>query len=160
MRTLPWVGVLVEMRAVEIGKAMRVPWKMRWGPIEENAEAGLVATVHKFHEVGRPTKPASGREISERLITPRAVVGVLHDGEKLDVGVAKPFDVRNQLIGKLAVGKPAVAFLRHTSPGPEMNLVDTDGFFEPVLLGAFRHPLGVVPCVVVQASDHRSGVRP
>src|SRR5215831_11815284 len=160
MRTLPWVCVLVEMRAVEIGKTMPVPWKMRWCPIEENPKVRLVAAVNKLHEVGRPTKAPGRREISERLIAPRAVIGVFHDREKLDVRITKPLDVRDQLISELAVGEPAVAFLRHPLPGTQMNLVDADWFFEPVFLRPLRHPLRVVPGVVVQTSDDRSRVRP
>src|SRR6267378_1384821 len=106
MRALTRVGMFVEMGAVELREAMRVARKMRGSPIENDADSGLMATIHKFHEFGGRAITAGGGEIAERLITPGAVEGVLHDGEQLDVGVAETFHIRDELIAKLAVGQP------------------------------------------------------
>ncbi len=52
MRALPRVGVFVEMRAVELREAVRVAREMCRRPVKKDSEAGLVAAVHEFHEIG------------------------------------------------------------------------------------------------------------
>src|SRR6266496_767470 len=52
MRALSRVGVFVEMRAIELGEAVSVAREMRGSPIENDADAGLVAAVNEFHELG------------------------------------------------------------------------------------------------------------
>ena len=44
---LPGIGVLVERRAVEAGQAVRVLREMAGHPVEDHAEAGLVAGVDR-----------------------------------------------------------------------------------------------------------------
>jgi len=49
---------------------------------------------------------------------------VLHDGEQFDVRVAEIFYVGDELVGKLAVGEPAIAVFGDTTPGAEMDFVN------------------------------------
>ena len=135
MRALPRIFMFVEMRAVEEGEAVSVARKVRRSPIEEDAEAGLVAAINKFHEVCGRAESAGGGEIAKGLIAPRTVVGMLHDGEQFDVGVAKAFHVGNELVGEFAVAEPAIAIFRDAPPRAEMNFVDTDGGVQPVFAG-------------------------
>src|SRR5215467_2192197 len=70
MRALARVGVLVEMAAVKLREAVRVARKMRGRPVENHAEASLVAPVDKFHEIHGRTVAAGGGKVAERLIPP------------------------------------------------------------------------------------------
>src|SRR6202165_3119014 len=98
MRALARVGGLVEMRAVELRKAVSVAREMRRRPIENDAEACLVTAIDKFHEFGRSTVAAGGGKVAERLVAPGAVEGMLHDGEQLDVRVAEILDIGDDLV--------------------------------------------------------------
>src|SRR5258708_39391875 len=61
-----WMGALarirmfVEMRAIELRKAVGITRKMRGSPIQKDANAGLVTAIHKLHEF-RGTAKAAGR---------------------------------------------------------------------------------------------------
>jgi len=112
MSALAGIGVLVEMGAVELGEAMSVTREMRGGPIQNDAEACLMAAIHEFHEFGGSAVAASGGKVAESLVAPGAVEGMLHDGEQLDVGVTEILDVWDELIAKLAVAQPAIVVLR------------------------------------------------
>src|SRR6266705_567909 len=159
MRALSRVGVFVEMRAIELSEAVSVAREMRGSPIENDADAGLVAAVDEFHELSGRAVAAGGREIAESLVAPGAVVGMLHDGKQLDVGVAEVFEVRNELASKFAVIQPAVVVFGDAAPGAEMNFVYGDGRFEPVFLRAARNPIGIVPLISIQAGDDGASLR-
>ena len=98
MRALARIGVLVEMRAVELGKAVSVAREMRRRPIENDTEAGLVTAIDEFHEFGGSAVAAGGGKVAEGLVAPGAVEGMLHDGEQLDVRVAEILDIGDQLV--------------------------------------------------------------
>src|SRR5438105_5169071 len=132
MSALPRVGVPVEMAAVELSEAVRVARKMRRSPVENDADVRLVAAVDKFHEFGGRTVAAGGSEIAQSLVAPGAVVRMLHDGEHLDVRAAEVFDVRNELVRKFGVGKPAILIFRNAAPRTEMDFVNRNGRLEPI----------------------------
>jgi len=95
---LAGVGMFVKMRAIELGEAVGVAGKMCGSPVENHADAGLVAAVDKFHEFGGSAEAAGGGIVAKRLVAPGAVVGMLHNGEQLDMRVAKILDVGNKLV--------------------------------------------------------------
>src|SRR5271165_1589877 len=95
------VGVLVEVGAIEKCEAVSVTREMRGGPIEKDAEAFLMAAVHKIHEIGRRAEPAGDSVISGCLIAPGSVERMLHNGQELDMGKTHPLHVRNELIRQL-----------------------------------------------------------
>ncbi len=134
MRALARVGMFVEMGAVKIGEAVSVAGKMSRCPIEKDADASLMAAINKLHELRGRTISAGGREIAQSLVAPGAIKRVLHDGEQLDVGVAEAFYVRDKLIGEFTIGEPAIMFPGDAPPGTEMDFIDGDGGFEPILL--------------------------
>ena len=82
------VGVVVEVRAVEFGEAVRVRGEMRGHPIHNHPEAFLVQAIHKVLEVFGFAESAGGREVSRHLIAPGLIERVLHDGHQFDVGEA------------------------------------------------------------------------
>src|SRR5580700_9476839 len=134
MRALARVGVLVEVRAVELREAEGVAREMRGSPVQENADAGVMAAIDKLHELSGSAVAAGGSEVANRLVAPGTVERVFHDGKQLDVGVAKILDVGNKLIAKLAIGEPAVVAFGYATPGAEVDFVDGHGRFEPVFL--------------------------
>ena len=118
------VLVLVERGAVEAGEAVRVGREMRRHPVEDDADAGLVAAVDEAGEILRRAEAAGRREQADRLVAPGAVERMLADRQQLDMGEAHVLDVGDQLVGELVIGEEAVAVL--APPGAEMHLVDRD----------------------------------
>src|SRR5438034_2640942 len=106
MRALARVGVFVQMAAVELSEAMGVARKMRRSPIENDADTGLMTAVDELHKFRGRAVAARGSEITQRLVAPGSIVRMLHDGEQLSVRVAEFLDVRNKLVGQLAVAQP------------------------------------------------------
>src|SRR6266849_3210280 len=156
MRALAGVGVLVEMGAIELGEAVGVAGEVGGSPIQENADAGTVTTVDEFHQFGGRAVAAGGGEVAKGLVAPGAIVGVLHAGKELDVGVPEFFDVGDELVAKLAVSEPAVVVVWDAAPGAKMDFVDRDRRFEPVFLGALLHPRGILPLVGVEVGNYRA----
>ncbi len=159
MRTLARVGMLVKMRPVELGEAKGVAREVGRCPVEKHANAGLVAAVDELHEFRRRAVAACRCIISDCLVAPRAVEGMLHDREQLEVGVSKFLYVGNELFGEFVVSEPAVAFVGITAPTSEVNLVNRDRLFEPWRGLALRDPVGVRPLVCVESGDDGAGVR-
>ena len=85
--------MFVEMRAVEVGEAVSVGREVRWNPVEDDADAVLVQVVDQVHEVLRRAVARGGREVSGGLVSPGTVEGMLHHGQKLDVGESHLADV-------------------------------------------------------------------
>ena len=96
------VGVFVQRRAVELGETMRVLRKMRGHPVEDHADAGLVALVDEGHEFLRRAVARSRRVVAHHLVAPRAIERMLGDAHELDVRVAHVDHVGNELLGGLA----------------------------------------------------------
>ena len=51
---------------------------------------------------------------------------MLGDRQKFDMGETEIADIGRQLVGELAIGQPAAAFVRSPPPGAEMHFVDRD----------------------------------
>ena len=99
------IGMLVEASAVKEPETMRVAWKMSGNPVQQNADARVVATLHEMPEIIRCSKAARGREQAHRLVTPRPIEGIFRNRQQLDVGEAKLSYIRNQLIREFAIGQ-------------------------------------------------------
>jgi len=77
MRALARVGVLVKMRAVEVGKGETVAREVGRYPVHDDADVFLVEVVDQVGEVlGRAEALGRGEEAGD-LIAPGAVEGVL-----------------------------------------------------------------------------------
>src|SRR5258706_504596 len=124
MRALAGIGVFEEVGAVELGKAVSVAREVRGSPIENNADAGLMAAIDKFLKIGGRSEAAGGGVVAEGLVAPGAVKGMFHDGEQFDMGVAEILDVGDELLGEFAVGEPAIFFFWNAAPGAEVNFVN------------------------------------
>src|SRR5207247_8695265 len=64
----------------------------------------------------------------------------------------------SDLVSKLAICQIAVAFFGRSHPRAEMNLVDRNRRFEPILRATLAHPLLVAPeiPVDVRSEEHTS----
>ena len=69
----PWVGMVVEMRAVKLGEPMRIVWKVRGRPVNQHTDSGLMCRIDEGHEVFRRSVPAGDGEIAGGLIAPGSV---------------------------------------------------------------------------------------
>src|SRR5271155_3455272 len=96
------------MSAVKFREPVRVPRKMRRRPIQNYAEPGRMAAIHKIFEIVRLAVTASRREIADGLIAPRAVERMFHDRHQLEMGKAQALGIRNQRLSQLAIRKPSV----------------------------------------------------
>ena len=109
----PGIGVLEEVRPVELGQRELVGGKVGRHPVEDHADPGAVELVDQRHEV-LGVAVATGRgEEPGRLIAPRAVERVLHERQELDVREPAARHVRDQGLGQLCVAEEAARGLRH-----------------------------------------------
>ena len=158
MESLARVGVLVEVRAVEVREPVLVGREVRGDPVEDHADAAAVQVLDEVHEVLWRAVAGTRGEVAGDLVAPGAVEGVLHDRQQLDVREAELARVVGQLRRQLAVAEVAIALLRNAPPGAEMHLVDRPGGAERVGAGAVPHPLLVVP-LEAQVPHDRGGAR-
>ncbi len=66
------VGVLVEMGAVELGEAVGVAREVRGSPVQNDADAGLVAAVDELHEFRGGSRSGWLRRSSRAFDSPRS----------------------------------------------------------------------------------------
>ena len=158
MESLARVGVLVQMRAVEVGEAMGVGREVRWNPVEDHADAVLVQVIDQVHEILRRAVARGGREVSSGLISPGTVEGMLHHGQELDVGEAQLSDIFGEARRGFAVGQRTIVLFWHPHPRAQMHLVNRLWCAKRVATGALLHPFTVVP-LVVEVPDDRGGAR-
>jgi hypothetical protein len=152
--------VLEERRPVEARQAVRVLREMSRHPVEDDADAFLVAPVHEELEILRRPEPRRRREEAEHLIAPRSGERMLHHGQELDVGETGRFHVGHQPIGELAVRQEAIAVLGDARPRSEVHLVDRHRLLEPRARGlSRRHPLAIAPAVARRVAHDRRRLR-
>ena len=149
------IRVLVQMRSVEVRQAVLVGGEVRRHPVEDHAETALMQMVDQEHQILRRPEPARRREISRRLVAPRAVERMLHDRQQLDVGEAEVERVVGELRRDVAIAEPAL--IRSATPRAEVDLVDRHRRRQPVPLRARGEPLGVAP-VVGEIPHDRAGL--
>ena len=168
------VGVLLlleELLAVEVDEAVLVTAEAAGDPVEDDADALLVAGVDEVLELLGVAVARGGGEVARHLVAPGAVEGVLHDGHQLDVGVAHALDVAHELLGELVVGEVGAAVLVGVGvavagqavvvalPAAEVHLEDVERLLHEVGLGALRHVLLVAPLVAGDVGRARRGAR-
>jgi hypothetical protein len=125
-------------------QAVRVAREVRRHPVQQHADAVLMAVIHKVHEVVGRAEAAGRRKVAGHLIAPRTVEGVLGDGQQFDVRVAHLLGVLHKLMRQVAIGEEAVV-LGRALPTAEMHLVDAHRLVQRLALDALLHPFCVVP---------------
>ena len=153
------VGVLVHERvfqliaagAVEFIKAVLVLREVGRDPVEQHADAGLVALVHKAHELLRLAVAERRSIVARDLIAPRRLIGIFGQRHELDVGVAHVLQVGHELICQLVVGIEAAA--RLAPPRAEVHLIDVHRAVEQLTLALLAAVVGIAPGIAVQRTD-------
>src|SRR5205814_6230120 len=102
---LPRIGVLVEMRPVEICEPVLVPGEMRRDPVENDADAVAVQLIDEKHEVLRRAVTRRRREVACRLIAPGTVKRMLCRRQEFDMRESHIDDITGKLLRKLAIGQ-------------------------------------------------------
>src|SRR5699024_10634065 len=100
--------------------------------------------------------PICGGIVAGDLIAPGGLIGVLHNGQKFDMGVAHVLAVGGQLPGQLYEVEAGAVFV--ALPGAGMDLIDIHGLLEAVAPGILALIGGVVPDVPLQGADAAGGV--
>ncbi len=103
MLALARVHVLIKIGAVEFGERVRIFREMRWDPIHDHADAGLVARVDEVTQLIRRAESAAGCVVVGNLITPGAFERVFGDGQQLDMGVTHLQHVGQQRLGEFEI---------------------------------------------------------
>ena len=70
MKSLARIGVLVQIRPVEVRQAVLVAGEVRRHPVEDDADAVLVQDVDEVHEILRRPVAAGRREVAGALVAP------------------------------------------------------------------------------------------
>ena len=135
--------MLVERGAVEVRERPVVAREMPRHPVEDHADAGLVAGVDERAQVVGAAEAAGRREIAGGLVAPRFVERMLGDRHQLDVRVAHVGDVGHQLLGQLAIGVEAAVGM--AAPRAGVHFVDAHRRVQPVAARAPRQPVARRP---------------
>src|SRR5205814_6065861 len=124
LHALARILVLVERRAVEARKPVRVGRKMAGHPVENHADAVTVAFVDEKPEVVWRAVPGGRREVAGHLVAPGSGERMLHHRHQLDVRESEFDDVTDQFHRELAPVERPVALLRLAPPRSWMDFVD------------------------------------
>ena len=145
------VGILIAGGAVELIKAVGILGEMRWYPVENHADPGLMALIDEIHKIMRCAIAGGYGKITSYLIPPGAVERMLHHRHKLHMGIPHFGEIGNQLLRKLAIVEKVLIGI--PLPGAGVDLIDID---RPVIdhSAAFRlFPSLVAPFVAAQLID-------
>ena len=146
------VSVLVECGAVESAEAEGVLGEVAGHPVHDDADAGLVEAVDEVAQIVGLAEARRGGEVAGDLVSPAGGEGVLGERHELDVGVALPLHVLDELFGQLEVRLAA-------TPPAQVHLVDAHRFGVRLGLAALGHPFVVGPDVLRFVDDRRVGGR-
>src|SRR5439155_3745052 len=152
------VGMLVEMRAIEIREPMLVRREMRGNPVQNNTDTLLMQHVDEVNLILVSSVATRRGEEPRNLIPPGSVEWMLHDRAKFHVRENHLLQIGGQARGKFAVREGTISFFGYPPPRAQMQLVNRYGRFQPVFVGARRHPVLVVPDIV-QIPYDRAGQR-
>ena len=156
VETLAGVGVVVEVGPVEVGQPVGIGWKVGGYPVEEDADTGLMESIHQVHKVLWRAEAAGRCKVAGDLIPPRREVGVLHHGQELHMGEAHLLDIADHLVGHFSIAEAAGASMNFL-PGTDVYLVYRVRLVEPRDILAVVHPVLILP-LVLQVPDDRGGI--
>ena len=145
------VGQLIAARSVEFVKTVLVLREVRRNPVEQHADTGAVALIHKSHELLRRAVARGRGVVARDLIAPRGIVGIFGDRHQLHMGVAHVQQIRDQLVGQLVVAVAAAVGL--ASPRAEVHLIDVHRTVEQMALGLLTAIGRVVPLEALERAD-------
>ena len=132
MHALARIGVLVERRAVEPRKAMRVGRKMCWNPVEQYTEPRRMTTLDKTAKARRVTMSRRRCVQADGLIAPGAVERMLGDRQEFHMREAELTHVRYEFVGKSIPFEDSARTPARSSPRGGMHFIDADRCIECV----------------------------
>ena len=156
MKSAPRIGVLEQVRTVELAEAMRVGRKVRRYPIEDHADPRAMQLVDHRHEIIRRAVSRRRREEPGHLIAPRSVERMLHHGHQLDVREPELRAMPRELCTEIAIAEHLVVI---APPRSEVDFVDADRRAPRGARAARPHPLRVAPLVLCVPHHRRGGRR-
>ena len=128
---------------------------MRRHPIEQHADAGIVAAVDEQREfLGRAEQRVRG-ELAQRLVAPRPSKRMRHHRQEFDMGKTHAGHVVDQLLGKFAPVERAPVGMTHPRAG--MYFVDRDRRVGGLAARPLRTPCVVRPAERRGIVDDRCG---
>jgi hypothetical protein len=114
-----------------------------------------VKLINQNHEILRGAVPGGGGEVTDHLIPPGAIEGMLHDGQEFHVGKCHLLHMVDEIGGHLPIGEETVSLSRNSSPGTEMDLINGPGSLQAIRERSVPHPFGIVP-LIIQTPDDRT----
>ena len=151
------VGHLIAAGAVKFIQAVFVLREVGRHPVEQDADASLMAAVDEFHELLR-LAVARGRGIIARdLIAPRGIVGVFRHRHQLDVRIAHLLQVGNEQVGHFLVIMYVAVPL--ALPRAEVHLIDVHRAVEELALALLAAVGGIAPGVALERADDAGVLR-
>ena len=128
-------------------------------PVQNDADAVLMAGVDKFFEHGRCAVAAGRCVVSCHLIAPAAVKRMFFHRQQFNVAEAHFFHIRHQFFRHFRIGQEAVAFFGHTHPGTQMDFINIHGRRIDICFLSGGHPFSVFPFIPPDRVDHRGCFR-
>src|SRR5262249_55036955 len=110
------IFMLIQCRPVETAEAMGIVGEVSRHPVDNDAQALLVACIDQGGKVGRRAEATGGRKKSGRLIALGSVEGMFADRQEFDMREPHVARVGRQFLRQLAVAQPAAAMLLMSSP--------------------------------------------
>ncbi|EJW99360.1 membrane protein [gut metagenome] len=128
------IGVFIAGSTIIHIQTKGILWKMRRNPVHNNADATLMALIHKIHKVFGSAIAAGRREVAGDLIAPTSIERMFGNGQKLHMRVAHFLQVRHQQISQLGIIIWVSVFLH--APTSHMHLIDAHGRIDRILFVA------------------------
>ena len=154
------IGVLVAACPVEAAERVSIHREVSRHPIDQHADAVLMAVIDEVHEVMRRPEPTGRCEVAGALIAPTSIEGMLGDGHQLQVRVTHLVTVLDQHVSQFAITEVRPIRLRRPPPTGEMDFVGRDRLLEPVGRFSPLAPVGVMPFKVAKVINDRRRLRP
>src|ERR1700736_3775106 len=137
---------------------MRIFREMSRNPVDDDADPVLVATIDKMPELIRVPKSAGGSVVAGYLIAPGPIEGMLGHRHQFEVCVTQVLHIRDQTICELDIAEIPVPFFRDAGPRSEVNLIDADRLFVPLLRFPGLDPFVIAPFETVEVKHQGSGL--
>ena len=150
--------MFIQVGPVEEAESVFVVGKVRWDPIQDDADPSLVEVVDEIHQVLRSAVAPGWGKVAGDLVPPGTEEGVVHDREQFHVGKVHLLDIVGQLGGQLAITEGPVPLIHDPHPGAQVQFVDAHRGPKAVACSAALHPSLVLP-TIVQIPDDGSGLR-
>jgi len=139
------IRVLIQGRPVERHEPLRIGREVGRDPVHEHTDPSLMQRVDEVHQVAGASVSVGRREVAHHLVSPRAVVGMLHHRHELNMREAESLNVVRQRFGDLAVAEAlAVLFV---APGSQVELVHGNRLRKALGPLPGLHPVVVSPII-------------